>query len=75
MSKPVKLSRLGTREKLERYLTELSITLPLDEEVDPAGALAEPLQVGARTLGNRFAVLPMEGCDASADGRPTDLVR
>jgi len=75
VSKPVKLSRLGTREKLERHLTELSITLPLDEEVDPAGALAEPLQVGARTLGNRFAVLPMEGWDASADGRPTDLVR
>ncbi|MDH3687547.1 MAG: hypothetical protein OEP95_15045, partial [Myxococcales bacterium] len=66
---------LATREKLDRYLTELSIDLPLDMQVDPAGALAQPLQVGAKRLGNRFAVLPMEGWDASADGRPTDLVR
>ncbi len=30
---------------------------------------------GALTAPNRFAVLPMEGWDATSDGRPTDLVR
>ena len=27
------------------------------------------------TVGNRFAILPMEGWDGTTDGRPTDLVR
>ena len=30
---------------------------------------------GTLTAVNRFAVLPMEGWDATTDGRPTDLVR
>ena len=75
MSGPVKLSRLGTREKLEAHLAGLGIELPFDAEVDAAGPLAQTLHVGDRTVGNRFAVLPMEGWDASGDGRPTDLVR
>jgi NADPH2 dehydrogenase len=75
VSGPVKLSRLGTRPKLDAHLRALGIELPLDDDVEPAGPLARGLRVGARTLGNRFAVLPMEGWDATGDGRPTDLVR
>lgn len=75
MIAPRKLSRLRSLEKLETYLEELGIELPLDEELVPDGPLAQPLEVAGRTLGNRFAILPMEGWDATADGRPTDLVR
>ncbi len=75
MTEPRKLSRLRSLEKLEAYLEELGIELPLDEELVPDGPLAQPLEVAGRTLGNRFAILPMEGWDATADGRPTDLVR
>src|SRR4051794_6498368 len=52
----------------------------VDQEVEPGGALAAPFRytdgsTGSHTVGNRFAVLPMEGWDGTADGRPTDLVR
>jgi 2,4-dienoyl-CoA reductase-like NADH-dependent reductase (Old Yellow Enzyme family) len=53
----------------------LGIGLPFDERVDPAGVLSRPFEVGGRTVANRFAILPMEGWDATADGRPTELVR
>lgn len=57
-------------------LATLGLDLPVDDDVE-AGAdapLSQPLTVGGRTIGNRFAVLPMEGWDATADGMPTDLV-
>ncbi|MBW2267317.1 MAG: NADH:flavin oxidoreductase [Deltaproteobacteria bacterium] len=75
MNDVVKLSRLGSLEKLSARLEALGIELPLDAEVEPEGPLAAPLRVAGRTLGNRFAVLPMEGWDAGGDGRPSDLVR
>jgi 2,4-dienoyl-CoA reductase-like NADH-dependent reductase (Old Yellow Enzyme family) len=71
----VKLSRLGTLAKFSARLAALGTELPLDAEVECDGPLAASLEVAGRTLGNRFAVLPMEGWDATADGRPTDLVR
>src|SRR5690606_24728646 len=36
--------------------------------------LAQPLEVDGRRVGNRFCILPMEGWDATTDGRPTELV-
>ncbi|MCP3986419.1 MAG: NADH:flavin oxidoreductase [bacterium] len=75
MSEPRKLSRLRSLDQLTAYLDELGARLPLDAEVVPDGPLAQPLEVGGHTLGNRFAILPMEGWDATRDGRPTDLVR
>lgn len=58
-----------------RHLRDRGITLPFDRELAAAGAspLARPLACGPVTLGNRFAVHPMEGWDGTADGRPTEL--
>ncbi len=75
MSQARKLTRTRTREALLERFAELGIEMPLEEEVEPGGPLAAPLDIGGQTIGNRFAVLPMEGWDATADGRPTDLVR
>jgi NADPH2 dehydrogenase len=75
MSLAVKMTRLGTREKLEARLAELGLSLPIDDEIEEGGPLSHALDVGGRSVGNRFAVLPMEGWDASPDGRPTDLVK
>jgi NADPH2 dehydrogenase len=74
------VKKLDTIEKLQSRLQELGVELPIDAEVDPAGALAQPLEVRDGSAGtlvalNRFAVLPMEGWDGTTDGRPTDLVR
>jgi 2,4-dienoyl-CoA reductase-like NADH-dependent reductase (Old Yellow Enzyme family) len=36
-------------------------------------ALAKPYDLGTRTVGNRLAIHPMEGCDANPDGTPDIL--
>jgi NADPH2 dehydrogenase len=55
--------------------TRSTFTLPFDETVSagPDAPLAQPVRYGARTIGNRFSVLPMEGWDGTPDGRPTEL--
>ena len=35
--------------------------------------LYEPVEIGGRRLGNCLAILPMEGSDATADGKPGEL--
>ena len=59
------------------YLDSLDLALPLDDHVDsgPEAPLAQPFVVHGRTVGNRFAILPMEGWDNTTDGKPTDLTR
>ncbi|MCX8156770.1 MAG: FAD-dependent oxidoreductase [Verrucomicrobiae bacterium] len=48
----------------------LGPTLELSEDVS---ALFTPLEVGGLRLANRFVVLPMEGCDGTAEGAPDEL--
>ena len=74
------VKRLGDAAAFRDHVAGLGVDIPLDEQVDPAGPLAEPLVVrdgsaGDLVIPNRFAVLPMEGWDGTTDGRPTDLVR
>jgi len=60
-----------------RYVNQIGVSLPFDKEVKsgPDSPLARPYVLGDRVIGNRFAVLPMEGWDSTADGRPTELTR
>ncbi|MCB0963853.1 MAG: NADH:flavin oxidoreductase, partial [Acidimicrobiales bacterium] len=74
------VKKLSSPAELRDRLAELGLDLPVDDELDPAGALAQPLAIADGSAGtlevpNRFAVLPMEGWDGTDDGRPTDLVR
>ena len=76
-----KIPQLKTVEDFARRLDELGITLPLDADIEagPQAPLAQPLTLtdgsaGARIVGNRFTILPMEGWDCTLDGRPSDLV-
>jgi len=73
----VKMRSLKTADALRGRLDELGLDLAFDPEVESGSRapLARPLQVGQHRVGNRFAVLPMEGWDATRDGRPTELVR
>ena len=72
-----KLASFKTVDDFRHRTTELGIDLPVSTE-PPGQALGVtttlPLPT-PRPAGNRFAILPMEGWDATADGRPTDLVR
>src|SRR5690349_7749093 len=67
--------RLEDAGALRARLDELGVDLPIGDPATTASVLARPLDRGGESLANRFCVLPMEGWDATADGRPTDLVR
>ena len=72
-----RISTLKTSADFQAYLTALGVDLPFDAVVEsgPEVPLARPYVRGAGVIGNRFAVLPMEGWDGTADGRPSDLTR
>lgn len=40
---------------------------------DDLAVMFQPIEVGGRTVGNRWAIQPMEGCDGTLDGRPDEL--
>ncbi len=81
MNEPmVQVRRLATADAFLAHLRELGADLPFDAAVEAGGPLAAPIAAGVAgdgigAMANRFAVLPMEGWDATEDGRPTDLVR
>jgi len=71
--------RFKTAESFRARWRELDPVGELDLDVDTAGGdpLAAPLTVatpdgGTRTIGNRFAVHPMEGWDGTPDGAPSE---
>lgn len=69
-----RLGALPDNEAFLAYLRELGLELPFDP-APPTGAaspLAQPLSRGGVALGNRICAQPMEGWDATPDGRPTD---
>jgi 2,4-dienoyl-CoA reductase-like NADH-dependent reductase (Old Yellow Enzyme family) len=75
-----RVKRLNTAAAFRAHTDSLGVTIPIDERVDPAGILAQPMTFSDGSAGmisapNRFAVLPMEGWDGTPAGRPTDLVR
>jgi NADPH2 dehydrogenase len=73
-----RIAQLRTPAQFAQHLQSLGITLDFDPELLPAPAspLAQPCRLSARhaPLANRFCVLPMEGWDATTDGKPTELV-
>ena len=80
MPRWTQVKKLTSIEKLRGHLSNLGVEISMDDEVDPAGALAQSMTItdgsaGSKTAPNRWAVLPMEGWDGEADGRPSDLVR
>ena len=50
--------------------TRLGIDLRFSEDFSP---YVQPLQIGPRTVGNRWCIHPMEGCDGELDGSPGEL--
>ena len=72
-----RIASLRTHADLRACLDSLGLALPFDEHVESGvdAPLAQPYALGNRTIGNRFAILPMEGWDGTTDGRPTDFTR
>lgn len=59
-----------TAEALRSDAAARGLDVPVDDDLAP---LLRPITIGGRTLGNRMAIHPMEGCDATADGAPDVL--
>jgi 2,4-dienoyl-CoA reductase-like NADH-dependent reductase (Old Yellow Enzyme family) len=71
-----RIAQLRVPEQLAERVAELDIPLEFDSVFysAPASPLAQPYRRHGLEIGNRWCVLPMEGWDACADGRPSDLV-
>ncbi len=59
-----------TVEDLETDAKRRGLAVRLATDWSP---LAKPFEFGSRTIGNRLAIHPMEGCDANPDGTPDIL--
>jgi NADPH2 dehydrogenase len=72
-----RIASLKTPVEFREAIARCGAGLTFDEVVEtgPDAPLARPLQADGRTIGNRFAILPMEGWDGEADGKPSDLTR
>src|SRR6478752_5865592 len=72
-----RIASLKTPDQFREALARLGIEgdLPFDEVVEsgPQSPLAAPLPRPGGVVGNRFAILPMEGWDGTTDGRPSEL--
>ena len=73
----VKVKSLESPQGFRENLQRLGLDLPCDDEVlaGERSPLSAPLLVDGLTVGNRFAVQPMEGWDALPDGTPSDNTR
>jgi 2,4-dienoyl-CoA reductase-like NADH-dependent reductase (Old Yellow Enzyme family) len=70
-----RIARFRTAADLRRHCASINAPIPLDDEPLSAAQgspLAAPLTIGGRRVGNRWCIHPMEGWDASPEGRPTD---
>src|SRR5437867_8076422 len=74
MSYP-RIATFKTANDFRHHLAQLGVDLPFDDQLiaGSASPLSQPLVVDGTTVGNRFAILPMEGWDGTVDGRPTEL--
>ena len=72
-----KIASFQTSEQFAAYLSERKIDIPLVENLPPPDslALARKYEFRGKTIGNRWAILPMEGWDCSQEGCPSELTR
>jgi NADPH2 dehydrogenase len=72
-----RVARFRSTPDLRAHLATLQSPIPLDDAVLSAAEgspLAAAITLGHRRAGNRWCIHPMEGWDATDDGRPTDIL-
>ncbi len=62
-----RIASLKTPAHFRAHLAKIGAHLPFDEVMQHGddAPLAQPLNAGIKTIGNRFAILPMEGWDGT----------
>ena len=59
-------------DELKEDIAKLGLDIPVSRDIS---ILSQPIKIGDKTVPNRLAINPMEGCDGMTDGRPSDLTR
>ncbi len=57
-------------DELRADIAARNVNITIADRLDRAVA---PVRIGTRTVSNRMAIHPMEGCDGNADGTPGEL--
>ncbi len=72
--KLVRIPTLKTVEAFGEHVRSLNLDLQFEKQIltGEASALTRPLQVNGRTIGNRWAIQPMEGWDGTISGGVTE---
>lgn len=72
-----RVASLKTAEDWLQHLQRIGVHLPFEPIVESGSGspLGRPLSWQGGQIGNRFAILPMEGWDGTEDGQPSDLTR
>ena len=60
-----------TEDDLKSAISSMGLKIRLSDDLS---SLSKPLIINGRRAENRFAILPMEGCDSELDGSPSFLV-
>lgn len=60
----------ATRAALETEIARLGVDIQLQPEILTS---LTPVVIGGRTIANRLAIHPMEGCDGTLEGAPDEL--
>src|SRR6266404_4689391 len=76
---PIRLTRIPTLKSAEAFaehIRSLNIDLGFEPQISAgtASSLTRPLTFNGRTIGNRWAVQPMEGWDGTTTGGITETV-
>ncbi|MEO8205839.1 MAG: NADH:flavin oxidoreductase [Chthoniobacterales bacterium] len=74
--KIARLATLKTTEDFRTTIDSLGITLPASDfpTADGKSVLSKPAVVNGKTIGNRWAIHPMEGWDGTTTGGVTDIM-
>ena len=62
--------RFKTLSALLEKIAELDLALPVETDVSP---LAWRVRIGSKETPNALAIHPMEGCDGTPEGKPSEL--
>jgi 2,4-dienoyl-CoA reductase-like NADH-dependent reductase (Old Yellow Enzyme family) len=76
--KYTRVAQLKTAQDLRSYLSSNHVKLDFDEELlaKEDSPFGQKVQLNSgRKIGNRLCILPMEGWDGTADGRPSEFTK
>ena len=70
-----RIAKYKTAVDLRAACQAMGIAIPIDDHAlstADGSPMNQPIEVGSFTVGNRWAIHPMEGWDATTDGKPTE---